>query len=1086
MSAPPVSLSTFVGRQAELALGAQLLQRSRLVTITGPGGAGKTRLSVELAGSTAMAFADLSPALDAESAQAALAGALGVEPAPGGAGRERIVRHLGGQAGLLIVDNCEQVIDAAAELVESILVAAPEVKVLATSQEALALPGEMLLRLGALAEGDAELLFTERLRQGDPRHEPDAGARPIVAEVCRRLDGIPLAVELAAARARTMPLPDLLAALEDRFALLVGASRRAPTRQQTLEAAVAWSYDLLSAEEREVFDRVSVLPGSFTAAAAQAVAAGVAGERQLPLLLSRLGERSLLDLAGDRYRMAETLRAFGRDRLRQSGRLGDALLAGARHYDAAGAFRTALGLSLAAREVLPPGDPRRDELLDLAAGEAERVGRYDVGADVLAELRSSAGATARPERLANIEMRLASALSMATGDLARAQPPAEHALALYQGLGDVPMALQAEVEVAWLDGMGGDVARQGRRALDVVERAAQQAPRSDAHLHALGCAAVPIIFMGQLEQGRRLLDAGLEIAESKADAYQIGWFTGFLAHAVTWTDGPTAALRLLAEVRPRVEEHLDPVFLEGEAHARLLAGRPAPLLEEARAADDLVVGFGLRGGFVMSARAVAAAETGQAALAEQLLASAHRLFAGTDIYYQRRAHVWLEGVARWCGGDPATGARTILRGVDELLERRCATLAALALRDAADAAWDAGDHDLEAAVLARLGEVADRLEGRVFPALLALGEPGTAEELGKLGCLGLRARSLEREGRLEEAAVAYEELGLRYRADRALTRLAAQGREPSPAARGLARLALFEGIPVAQLELLAAATVRQTFEPGERLHRQDAPAEAVFAVESGAVLVGQSQAGAGDLVGERSLLPGERHVTNATATEAVAALRLPPAAVYDLVRQQPRLAERLVTLVRQRLRGEARASGLPEPPDVAARVLGEVQQVAAAAGEPPPAYEILPVYLGDAGPWLLTPDVEGSWLVDAPPGRLPADVVAAALESAGCAAHIVHSTSWRFDQGRLVLTYLAIMPAPQPVSGFRATPVRRADLARGSAKGAPTAIALDQVVEHGLRHLSWLSRDDLVIKEELSAAWLETVAGYQPEPFRAL
>jgi len=1076
-TAPPVPLSSFIGRQAELELGAELLERGRLVTITGPGGAGKTRLSLELAGRDPLGFVDLAPALDLEGSQAAFATALGLEPEPGGAGRERIVRHLREQAGLLVVDNCEQVIEAAADLVESILVSAPAVKVLATSQEPLALPGEMLLRLGALADSDAEQLFLERLREGDPRYDPDAAARRTIGEICRRLDAIPLAIELAAARARTMPLPDLLAALEDRFALLVGASRRAPTRQQTLEAAVAWSYELLSDEERVVFDRVAVLPGRFTTAAAAAVAGDAAGERRLPLLLSRLGERSLVEIADDRYRMVETLRAFGRERLREAGRLGDALLLATRHYDAAGAFRTGLGLSLAALEELPGDDPRRDDLLDLAASQAERVARYDVGADLLGQLGRSGAVRGEPRRLANVEMRLASALSMATGDVDLALAPAEHALELYRETGDIAMALQAEIEIAWLDGLAGNIFAQGRRALDVIARAEVEAPRSDAHLHALGCAAVAIGFTGRIREGREALELGIEIAESRSDTYQLGWFTGILAHAVTWTEGPPAALRLLDAVRPRIEEHLDPVFFEGETYARLLAGDPQPLLRDARAADDVVIGFGLRGGFLMSARAVAAAESGQAALAQELLASAHRLFGSSDVYYQRRAHAWLQGIVRWVGGDPAGGARAILRGGELLLERNVVTVAAFALRDAADAAWDAGDTELEAEALRRLREVAGPLEGALYPAVIALGEPGIAEELGRLGCLGLRARSLEREGRLEEAAGAYEELGLTYRTDRALSRLAERGGAPSPIARRLARLVLFDGIPPSGLESLAAASVRQTFERGERLYSAGQAADAVYVLQSAA---------GGDLIGERSLLPDEEHVVDALATETTTALRLPRAAVLELVRSQPRLAERVVTLVHQRVREESKTTGLPEPPDVAARVLGEVQQAAAAAGDALPAYEILPVYLGDGGPWLLTPDAGDSWLVDAPPARLPAEIVASALADAGCATQIVHSTSWRFAGDRLVLTYLAIMPAAQPVAGFAAAPVQRAELARGSAKGAPKSINLDQVVEHGLRHLSWLSRDDPVIKEELNAAWLEVVSGYQPEPFRAL
>ncbi|HEX6487927.1 MAG TPA: cyclic nucleotide-binding domain-containing protein [Candidatus Dormibacteraeota bacterium] len=1092
----PVPLSSFVGREAELELGRELLGRVRLLTITGPGGAGKTRLALELARQGAVAFCDLSPALDAESAQAAMASALEVEATSGGAGRERIVRRLRDESGLLVIDNCEQVIDAAAELVESVLVAAPGIRVLATSQEPLALPGETLLRLGALSDEDGRRLFVERIREGDPRYEPDSAATAAIGEICRRLDAIPLALELAAARARTMPLEDLLAGLQDRFAILRSGSRRAPSRQQTLEAAVTWSYGLLGAEERALFDRIAVLPGRFQLAAVEAVAEPAVPKREVPLLLSRLGDRSLIELVGDRYRMPETLRAFGRDRLQESGQLGDVLLAAAVHYDGSGASRTSLGLSQAALAELDPADARRADLVDRAASQAERVGRYDIGSALLLELRGAEAVATDAARLANVEMRYASAVSMATGDIRLSLPSAEHALEIYRRIGDPAMVLQAEVEVAWLDGLAGHVDQQLRRARDVVERAATEAPESDAHLHALGCAGLAEVFLGRLGAGRELLQAGIRMARAHGDTYQLGWFTGVLAYAIAWADGPRPALKELDDIRSTVEEHLDPVFAEGEINSLLVAGSPAALVERVDRLGDLPVDWSIRGGFLVSAQAAAAAELGHAARAEELLGSAHRLFADSDIYYQRRAHNWLEGVVRWCGGAPAEAAQLMLRAGDLLTERLTQPVAAFAYRDAADAAWDAGEPELERQALQLLDRAAANVEGPVIAALAQIGTPAGTEILGRHGCFGLRARSLEREGKFEAAAAAYEELGMRYRADRALARLRqGGGAEATPTARRLARLVLFDGLSAAELEPLAGGTVRQSFAAGERLHSAEAAATAVFAIDTGHVRLTSSawpaetapmQAGPGELLGERALIPGESYVTDATAAVPTEALRIDPAALLAAVREHPALAERLVALVHQRVRQESSLAGSPEPPDVAARVLGALQLVAAAAGDPQPAFELLPVYLVSDGPWLLRPSAGGSWLVEATPGQVPAEVIAGALAAAGCQADIVHSTSWRFDQGRLVLTYLAIMPGAEQVAGMEALPVRRAELARGSAKGAPGEIRLDQVVEHGLRHLSWLSRDDPVIKEELSPAWLELVAGYQPEPFRAL
>ena len=162
------------------------------------------------------------------------------------------------------------------------------------------------------------------------------------------------------------------------------------------------------------------------------------------------------------------------------------------------------------------------------------------------------------------------------------------------------------------------------------------------------------------------------MARRQGDTYQLGWFTGMLAQGVAFTDGPRPALKQLGELRPLVDEHLDPVFLEAEVIALLLAGVPQALEEHNRALGDRVIDFGLRGGFILTAHAAAAAELGLAARAAQLIASAHRLFAGSDIYYQSRAHGWLEGVVRWCRGAPAEAAQMMLAAEERALSDQLA------------------------------------------------------------------------------------------------------------------------------------------------------------------------------------------------------------------------------------------------------------------------------------------------------------------------------------------------------------------------------------------------------------------------------
>jgi predicted ATPase/CRP-like cAMP-binding protein len=1100
MSAPPLHLSTFIGRKAELELGRDLLAGSRLVTVTGPGGAGKTRLALQLSSADLLAFCDLSACADADGVQIAVAAGLGAAAASGAGARERILQELRERTGILVVDNCEQVVDAVAEIVETVLRSGPDsLRVLATSQEPLAVPGEKLLRLGSLPEDDARQLFEDRVREGAPAFEPTGLEAQQLAVICRRLDGIPLALELAAARARTLPLADLLAGLEDRFQILVGASRRVPTRQQTLEAAVTWSYGLLSTQERALFNRIAVLPSSFGVAAARAVGAGdEVPPRSVPLLLSRLAERSLLEVVdgGRAFRMPETLRAYGRGRLEESGDAVDVILRAAAHFDESEAYRSGMVLAEEALRLLPSRDRRRPAALELTAKQAERVGRYTACANALEELRELPEVRAVPAHLADVERRLASAVSLATGDLERAAEAAARAQELLRKLGDQPAALQVETELAWLVGLGGDPQGQLERARRVVAEARVVAFEGDGHLHALGCAGDGAAFTGRFEEAQELLEEGLGIARRRPDAYQTGWFAASLAQLLLFTEGPRPALRLLTETRPLVEQHLDPVFIEAVMTCHLLSGAPEHVLAEMTTRQDVILGFGIRGAFIFSMSAAAAAELGQAAVAGEMLATADRLFSGVEIFYQSRARSWMAGRVAWALGDAHEAVRLMLHGAGVLEEVGVLPFAALALRDAADAAWDAAMADEEEAALQRLRSVAERLGGLVFPALLASGTPEATDALGRLGLLGPRARSLEREGRHAEAAAGYEEIGLHLRMDRALSRLAIAGKAPaSPAASRLSRLVVFDGVQVSELEKLGAASTRLSYGRGEAIFERGDRAEAVFAVDSGEVQLvvpgpeGGRELGrayAGELIGERALLAGEHHASTALAVLPSTVIRLPGPALLEELRQRPELVDRLLPLLRQRLRREAVLAEEPDRPDVAAQLLGSVQRLAATEGKPTPAFELLPVYRDGANVLLLRPAEKPSWLVDADPGRAPEEVVGAALDAVGCRAEVVHSTSWRYQQGRLILTYLAVLAERSLPDGFVTVKVERAELARGSAKGAPTSIMVTQVVEHAFRHLSWLSRDDPVIRDAVAPAWLEIVGDYSPEPFRHL
>lgn len=340
----PVQATSFVGRQAELAQLAELVRASRLVTITGVGGSGKTRLALHVAADMATQFRDgvwlveLGGVTDPERVDGAVLSALGLTQDRGVAVRETALSHLETWTALLILDNCEHLLDAAADLVAAILAAAPGVKIVATSRELLGVAGENVYGLRsmslpatgaasateALASFDAVRLFTERAAAVLPGFTLNADNARAVAEICRRLDGMPLALELAAPRLRTFGPNKLAALLDQRFRLLTGGSRTALPRQQTLDATIEWSYRLLDDAERAFFRALSAFQGGFSYEAAVAVCAdGEVDETDVIELLPALVDKSLVVAESEggevRYRLLETLRQFAIERLDASG-----------------------------------------------------------------------------------------------------------------------------------------------------------------------------------------------------------------------------------------------------------------------------------------------------------------------------------------------------------------------------------------------------------------------------------------------------------------------------------------------------------------------------------------------------------------------------------------------------------------------------------------------------------------------------------------------------------------------------------------------------------------------------------------------
>jgi predicted ATPase/DNA-binding CsgD family transcriptional regulator len=332
------ALTSFVGRDGEVAEVAALLGEHRLVTVTGPGGIGKTRLACEVARMVASRFADgiwlveLAGVPDPAPGQVAavVAAALGIREQAGVPTADALARVLGRQQLLLVLDNCEQVAGPAAELCAGLLAACDDVRLLVTSQEPLRVAGEARYRLtplalpgpddAAAAGCEAVALFVNRARQADTRFELDGETGPAVARLVRRLDGMPLAIELAAAQVEALGVTGLLDRIADRFRLLVGADRLAPSRQQSLAATVEWSYRLLNQREQQVFRLVSLFPEPFTLEAAEAVAGEDASAALLRLVDCSLVVPPRAGPDGEyRYVMLETLRAYGTGLLAASG-----------------------------------------------------------------------------------------------------------------------------------------------------------------------------------------------------------------------------------------------------------------------------------------------------------------------------------------------------------------------------------------------------------------------------------------------------------------------------------------------------------------------------------------------------------------------------------------------------------------------------------------------------------------------------------------------------------------------------------------------------------------------------------------------
>ncbi len=479
-SLPPASAGSptlVYGRDADVQWVAGLVEDAPLVTLTGPGGVGKTRLAEQVAAVVAEQFDDgvvwvrLASVSDPDSVGAALMVALDVPPKGGHTAGETLVGAVGTRRLLLVLDCCEHLLESVSPLVASVLRGCPNAGVLATSREPLRLPGERVWRVPPLrvpstdadtsgvASAPAGALFCARAAAAEPSFTLTDDNAAVVAELCRRLDGVPLAIELAAARVRAMTTADLLARLSDRFGLLTGGPSYEAGRHRTLETVVAWSHDLLDEREARLFERLSVFAGSFTLDAAEWVCAGdglATGE--VAGVLAELVDKSLVAVertdGAVRYRLLDTLREYGAGRLAEAGADGAV-------RDAHAAYHVGLA----------------EELGPCMRGPEEK--------DTLAAIHAAFD-----------DLRLAQQRLLDTGEV-------DGALRLPGALNDY-FLYRLRVEVA-----------------DWAERALTLPGASEHPLHALGLATAMWGFAlrGDLERARRCAEAVLERPENDLAAY---------------------------------------------------------------------------------------------------------------------------------------------------------------------------------------------------------------------------------------------------------------------------------------------------------------------------------------------------------------------------------------------------------------------------------------------------------------------------------------------------------------------------------------------------------------------------------------
>ncbi|MEX0875610.1 MAG: LuxR C-terminal-related transcriptional regulator [Actinomycetota bacterium] len=573
----PVGVAAFVGRERERAKVADLVADTRVVTLTGTGGCGKTRLAVEVTGDMASRFTDgacwvdLQGVTDAGMVAAAVGAALGVHERPDQALVDSLVEQLRTRHLLVVLDNCEHLVEGCAELVARLSSACPQLYVLATSRVPLVVQGEATFEVaplpvpdrdaasaGAVAAADGARLFEVRSRQvaADFRIGDDNALA--VAEICRRLDGIPLAIELAAARMRVLAPGQIAAGLSDRFGLLTGGLRGAPARQRTLEASLDWSYDLLNDAQRLALARLSIFAGSFELDAAEAVVVagdGIDSEDVLDLVAA-LAEQSMLEVVERhgraRYRLLETIRVYAR---RQLSALDDPARVRDRHL----AFYVALAgrahTGLTGRQPEPwvtrlAADV--DDLraaMDWAAESGDLRGLVDItepfvrfwmerglSREVQRRLQDAADAAGAPSNERVRALTTAASLALASSEPASFHRSATKAVAGAR-VADLPDALAVGLAQRALSGVLSGLSTSEQVEAD-IEQALGLAERCEdvsTHAYVLQLTGAALLHSRSIDAGYQLFQQGVEVCEANDLAFHLPAAHGGACPWLVWS-----------------------------------------------------------------------------------------------------------------------------------------------------------------------------------------------------------------------------------------------------------------------------------------------------------------------------------------------------------------------------------------------------------------------------------------------------------------------------------------------------------------------------------------------------------------------